>query len=175
MAIYQYYLAVVPKQGIEKKHASIPNEIGVSIETGFFECDAEIYWREVEMKADDVVSSVDLIVKRASWGNDRTSINWKTYTDEVDNDAAIYLDEETLTIREFSFRADLREKDFIFLKNMIELGKEKEWLFMDRKGKLMKPDFEEIKNSIRNSDAFHFLKDPIKFLENITITQNPKK
>jgi hypothetical protein len=167
MAVYQYYLAVVPKQGIEKKHDSIPNEIGVSTETGFFESDAAIYWKEVEMKAVDIVSKVDLIVKRAKWGNDRTSINWKTYTDQVDNDAAIYLDEESLTIREFSFRADLREKDFTFLKNMIELGKENGWLFMDRKGKLMKPNFEEIKNSIRNSDAHSFLKDPIKFLENI--------
>jgi hypothetical protein len=78
MAVYQYYLAVVPRQVIEKKHDSIPNEIGVSTETGFFESDAEIYWKEVEVKADDIVSKVDLIVKRAKWGNDKTSINWKT-------------------------------------------------------------------------------------------------
>jgi hypothetical protein len=38
---------------------------------------------------------------------------------------------------------------------------------MDRKGNLMKADFEEIKNSIRNSNALSFLKDPISFLENI--------
>ncbi len=167
MAVYQYYLAVVPKQGIEKKHYSIPNEIRVNTEKGVFESDAEIYWKEVEMKADDIVSKIDLIITRAKWGNDKTSINWKAYTNQVDNDAAIHLDEELLTIREFSFRADLREKDFIFLKNMIELGKENEWFFMDRKGKLMKPDFEEIKNSIRNSNAYSFLKNPIKFLENI--------
>ncbi len=167
MAVYQYYLAVVPKQGIEKKHDSIPDEIGVNTESGYFESDAEIYWKEVEMKADDIVSKIDLIVNRAKWGNNKTSFNWKTYTDQVDNDAAIYLDEESSTIREFSFRADLRENDLTFLKNMIKLGKESGWLFMDRKGKLMKPDFEEIKNSIRNSDAHSFLKDPIKFLENI--------
>ena len=79
----------------------------------------------------------------------------------------MFLDEESLTIREFSFRADLREKNFTFLKNMIALGKENEWIFMDRKGILMKPNVEEIKNSIRNSNAYSFLKDPIKFLENI--------
>ena len=167
MAVYQYYLAIVPKEAVEKKHDSIPNEIGVSIETGFFESDAEIYWKEVNTKADDIVSKIDLMVARATWGNDNTSINWKTYTDEVDNDASIYLDEESLTIREFSFRADLREKNFNFLKSMIELGKENEWLFMDIKGKLMKPDFDEIKNSIRNSNAHSFLKDPVTFLKNI--------
>lgn len=167
MAVYQYYLAVVPKQGIEKKCDSIPTEIVVSTETGYFESDAEIYWKEVEMKADEIVTEMDLIVDRANWGNDKTSINWKTYSKEVDNDASIYLDEEFLTIREFSFRADLREKNLKFLKNMIELGVKNEWLFFDRKGKLMKPDFEEIKNSIRNSNAYSFLEDPIKFLENI--------
>jgi hypothetical protein len=167
MAVYQYYLAVVPKQGIEKRHDIIPNEIGVSTETGFFESDAELYWKEIEEKADNIVSKIDLIVKRAEWGNDKKSYNWKTYNERLDNDASIYLDKESLTIREFSFRADLREKNFAFLKNMITLGKENSWMFMDRKGKLMKPDFEEIKNSIRNSNAHSFLKDPIKFLENI--------
>ena len=167
MAVYQYYLAVVPKQGIENRHDSIPDEIGVSTETGYFESDAEIYWKEVDIYSDKIVSKIDLIVKRANWGNDKTNLNWKTYSDEIDNDASIYLDKESLTIREFSFRADLREKNLKFLKKMIELGVENEWLFFDRKGKLMKPDFEEIKKSIRNSNAYSFLEDPIKFLENI--------
>jgi hypothetical protein len=168
MAIYQYYLAVVPKEGIEKKHGSIPNVARVSTETGYFKSDAAIYWKAIEVKADDIVTEMDLIVNRAKWGNERTSFNWKTYTHEIDNDASMYLDEESLTIRELSFRADLRENDFLFLKKMIALGVSNGWLFFDRKGKLMEPDFEEIKTSIRDSDAYRFLEDPIKFIENIT-------
>lgn len=67
MAVYQYYLAVVPKQGIEKKHGSIPNKIGVNVETGYFESDAELYWKEVSMKADNIVAKMDLFVERAKW------------------------------------------------------------------------------------------------------------
>tara|TARA_R110000868_G_scaffold410622_1_gene699272 strand:+ start:65 stop:571 length:507 start_codon:yes stop_codon:yes gene_type:complete len=167
MAVYQYYLAVIPKKGIEKLHDSIPSEIGISTETGFFESDAEIYWKEAELSADGIVPKIDDVLKRAEWGNEKTSHNWKTYTEQVDNDAAIYLGEESMKITEFSFRADLREKNFVFLKNMIELGKENNWLFMDRKGKLMNPDYEEIKISILNSDAYSFLKDPINFLDNL--------
>lgn len=167
MAIYQYYLAVIPKEGIEKKHNLIPREIGVSTETGFFESDAELYWKEIEKNADEIISKIDLIAQRANWGNSETSYNWKTYSEKVDNDAFISLDKKSFTITEFSFRADLREKGFAFLKNMIELGKENEWIFMDRKGKLMEADFEEIKSSIKNSDAHRFLIDPIKFLENL--------
>lgn len=169
MAVYQYYLAVVPKQGIEKKHGYIPDTIGVSIETGYLESDAENYWKEVVIKADEIVAKIDSIVKRANWGNDKTSIHWKTYSNEVDHDASMYLDEDSLTIREFTFRADLREKNLFFLKNMIALGAENKWLFFDREGKLMKPDFEEIKNSIRTSNAYRFLEDPIEFLENVNL------
>jgi len=86
-----------------------------------------------------------------------------TYSEQVDNDASIDLNEQSLCIREFSFRADLREKNVTFLKNMIALGVENNWLFFDRKGKIMKPDFEEIKTSIRNSNAYRFLENPIKF------------
>ncbi|WP_299557206.1 hypothetical protein [Seonamhaeicola sp.] len=167
MAIYQYYLAVVPEEGILKKHDSIPNEIGISIETGFFESDAELYWKEIDKKANDIIPKIDSIVERADWGNSETSYNWKTYTETLDNDAFMSLDKKSKAITHFSFRADLREKGFTFLKNIIELGKENDWMFMDRKGKLMKADFEEIKNSIRNSDAHSFLKDPIKFLESL--------
>ena len=48
---------------------------------------------------------------------------------------------------------------------MIEFGRLNEWMFMDRNGKLMNPNFEEIKLSIMNSTAFKFLSDPIKFIE----------
>jgi len=159
MAVYQYYLSVVPKQGIEKRHNFIPKEIGVSTETGFFESSAQLYWKEVEIKADDIISKLDLIVKRAEWEKSITNYHWKTYTEHVDNDASIYLNLGSWTIKEFYFRADLREKDFIFLKKMIALGIENEWMFMDYKGKLMNPDFKEIKNSIRSSNAYSFLKD----------------
>jgi len=164
MAVYQYYLGVIPKQKIDD---SIPKEIGVNSKSGCFESDAKMYWKVVDVDVEDIVSKVDSIIKRANWGNGKTSINWKTYTGEVDNDAAIYIDEKSLKIKDFSFRADLREQDFTFLKNMIELGKENEWLFFDRKGKLMNPNFEEIVISIRNSNAYSFLSDPIKFIENI--------
>lgn len=167
MAIYQYYLAVVPKEGILKKHDLIPAKIGVYTETGYFESDAELYWKEIDKKTEDITPKIDSIVKRADWGSSSSSFNWKTYTEALDNDAFIRLDEETFSITEFSFRADLREYGFTFLKNMIELGKENDWMFMDRKGKLMNADFEEIKESILNSNAHSFLKDPIRFLESL--------
>lgn len=167
MAIYQYFLAVVPVDGVLKKHGFKPNQIGVSTKTGFFESDVEIYWKELEIEVEEILPKVDKIVKRTNYGNRKTSYNWKTYTEDMDNDASIYLDEKTLKISTFSFRADLREKKLTFLMNMIELGKEYNWMFMDRNGKLLNPNFDEIKSSIKESNAYRFLKDPIKFLKSI--------
>ena len=167
MAIYQYYLAIVPKHGIFKKHNLIPNEIRINTETGYFESDAELYWKEIDQKANEITPKIDSFIKRADWGNDKTSFNWKTKSKVLDNDAFMGINEKTFSITEFSFRADLREDGFTFLKNMIELGKENNWMFMDRKGKLMNADFEEIKTSIENSDAHIFLNNPINFLENL--------
>jgi len=167
MAVYQYYLAVVPVTGILKRRSSKPEFIRVSTKTGFFESDAEIYWKEIEIKADGILPKIDNIIKRDEWGNDKTSFNWKSDTGEIDNDASIFLDEQKSTIVEFSFRADLREENLTFLMNMIELGKELNWMFMDRSGKIMDPDFKELKISIQNSNAYNFLSDPKKFLESI--------
>lgn len=50
---------------------------------------------------------------------------------------------------------------------MIELGKATEWLFFDRNGKLMNPNFEEIIINTQNSNAYSFINDPIKFIEKI--------
>ena len=167
MAVYQYFLEVIPKQGILKKHKEIPKKINVSTETGYFESDSEIYWIEAKLNPENIIPKIDAIIERANWGNDKTNFNWKRYSETLDNDASIYLNETDFTIKEFSFRADLRENNLEFLKNMINLAEKNEWLFMDRSGKLMNPNFEEIKISIQNSNAYSFIKDPHKFLDNL--------
>lgn len=167
MAVYQYFLAVIPKNGIIKKYEKIPSKIKISTETGYFEFDSEIYWNEVKINVEKIINQIDSIIERAKWGNEKTSYNWKYYSEILDNDASIYLNESNLKIKEFSFRADLRDENLEFMKSMISLGKENEWLFMDRNGILMNPDFKEIKESVQNSNAFSFIKDPHKFLDNL--------
>jgi hypothetical protein len=75
MTTYQYYLAVVPKEGFEKTHGSIPDKTRVSMETGYFESEAAIYWEKTRIKADDIVAEIDSIFERANWRNGITSIN----------------------------------------------------------------------------------------------------
>ena len=167
MAVYQYYLEVIPKEGILKKRKVIPSKIRVSTETGYFESDSEIFWKEVKYSPENIIAKIDSIINRANWRNDNTSFNWKSYSENLDNDASIYLNEYDFTIKEFSFRVDLREENLEFLKNMIKLANENEWMFMDRTGLLINPNIEELKDSILKSNAYRFLENPHKFLDNL--------
>lgn len=167
MAIYQYYLAVVPESGILKKHGVKPDAIQVGSSTKYFESNTEGYWKEVGVQGENVLPLVDKLLPRASWGNGKTTIYWKVKTEEVDNDASMHLEEATLTVKEFSFRADLREQNLDFLMQMIALGKANQWLFMDRSGNLMNPDFEEIKAFILESKTYKFLTDPKAYLDSL--------
>ena len=167
MAVYQFYLEVLPKEEILKKHNLIPSYIKVSTETGYFESDSELYWNEVKCSYENIIPKIDSIIDRANWGNDKTSFNWKRYSETLDNDASIYLNESDFTIKVFSFRADLREENLEFLKNMMNLAIENEWMFMDRNGLLINPNLEELTKSILKSNAYNFLENPHKFLDNL--------
>ncbi|MBC8111884.1 MAG: hypothetical protein H7Y04_12560 [Verrucomicrobia bacterium] len=153
MAIYQYYLAFVPKIGLLKKHEVIPDQILISTDNGYFEANTDEYWELAKVTFHDIKLGIDKIVDKADWGNDCENFNWKTYTNELDNDAWMSINLETEKITEFSFRADLREPSLVFLNGMLALAENNEMMVMDRKGYLLEPKLGEIKEFIKMSNA----------------------
>ena len=67
---------------------------------------------------------------------------------------------ETKKIEHRSFRADLREPQLKFLIGMLDLAKKKAMVLMDRKAKILKPEYIEIKDYIKNSNSFKFIENP---------------
>ncbi|MBK9023544.1 MAG: hypothetical protein IPL69_06140 [Saprospiraceae bacterium] len=110
---------------------------------------------------------IDKIVEKANWGNKNDSFNWKTYKDEIDNDASMLIKPETEKIIELSFRADLREPNLKFLYGMLELAKNYKMMLMDRKGNLINPNFDELKTFIKMSNSFKFIENPEKFIDDL--------
>lgn len=167
MAIYQYYLAFVPKIGLIKKHKIIPTKIEISTETGYFDAKTDEYWALAKINFQDIKVGIDKIVDKADWGNDKDIFNWKTYKAELDNDASLCINFENEEITELSFRADLREPNLKFLNGMSELAKKYEMMLMDRKGNLLNPEFNEIKDFIKVSNTFKFIENPKKFIDDL--------
>lgn len=167
MAIYQYYLAFIPQVGLLTKHGKIPAEINVTTEDGYFNANTEQYWELAEINFENIKLEIDRLIDKADWGNDEESLNWKTCTNEVDNDASMSINSETKKIEHLSFRADLREPQLKFLIGMLDLAKKKEMVFMDRKGKILKTEYNEIKDYIKNSNSFKFIENPERFLDDL--------
>jgi hypothetical protein len=76
MAIYQYYLAFIPKIGLIKKHKIIPTQIEISTETGYFEAKTDDYWKLAKINFQNIKIGIDKIVDKADWGNDKDIFNW---------------------------------------------------------------------------------------------------
>lgn len=181
MAIYQFYLAVIPKVGIEKYFGKIPKKLQVDFQmrTENFlneESDEKFdyidyikhkCWELAKVNSIEIINLIDQKLDRADWGNDKESNNWKTEAKEVDNDAWIFTHLQNNQIIEFTFRADLREPKLKFLIEMIELSKSEEFLLVDNKGNLVKPEIGNVIELVKKSNALRFVENPINFLSDL--------
>lgn len=167
MAIYQFYLAVVPRYGLIKKYGKVPDKIKVIKEDEYFESNTQEYWGLTGIEPGEKIEEIDALIKRANWGDDNFNHNWKTYSEELDNDAWLSIDEKTGKIQELSFRADLREKDLKFLKEMLELAIKYDCLLMDTDGSLVSPKWKEVDKLVKESKSHRFLQDPIRYMNDI--------
>jgi hypothetical protein len=182
MAIWQFYLEAVPKQSIENLDTDIPEKIMVSTDDGFFSADTEKYWNAAEVSLGKVIQRIDSIVERARWSNNSDSFSWKSpqvtlkpdrsnpyeVLNATDNDAYLTIDMNTGYIKHLHLRADLREENLLFLKQVVELGKKLDWMFMDRKGFLVEANLQQVIEQVKLSNALRFLKDPTQFLDDLS-------
>lgn len=179
MAIYQFYIATIPKKGVIQHFGKIPDKLEVDFqkrtenylndedEFDYFEFIQHKCWEIAKVNSEEIINQIDQKLNRANWGNDKESNNWKTETNEVDNDAWILINPEQNQIMEFTFQADLRQPKLKFLMEMIELSKEKELLLIDRKGNLVEPEIENVIELIKKSNALKFVENPINFLTDL--------
>ncbi|PWK16855.1 hypothetical protein LV89_04675 [Arcicella aurantiaca] len=115
----------------------------------------------------EIKLEIDRIVDKANWGNANDSFNWKTYTEELDNDAWMGINFITEEITELSFRADLREPNLVFLNRILELANKNEMMLMDIKGNVFKPELKEVGEFIKISNCYRFLEKPKKFIDDL--------
>ncbi len=177
MAIYQFYLAVIPKKGIGEYLGEIPNKLEVDFQKraenilknekvfDYFEFIQHKSWEIANIDSREIIKEIDQKLDRADWGNDHESNNWKTETNEVDNDSWILIDSNRHRIKEFTFRADLRQPKLKFLIEMVKLAKEKELLLIDKNGNLVEPEIEDVIKLVKKSNAYKYVQNPNVFLE----------
>ena len=168
MAIWQYLLIVVPENSIDKNYNIFENN-----ETEFLP-DTDSFWENFDGDISSIISELDQIIPKANWG-DETYLNWKgNGSNEEDNDACICLNDDKTKIKEFQFRIDLRKASNIInvLQSMLNLCKKNQFVLIDLKGQIFKPEIESIIESLKSSNAIKFITDPILFFENLENKEN---
>jgi len=163
MAIWQYLLIVVPKNSIDTNY-----NIFEANETGFLP-DTDSFWKNFDGSIIAIISELNLILPKADWGNE-TYLNWKgNGNNNEDNDACICLTDYATQIKEFQFRIDLRKASNItnVLQSILELCKRYDLVVIDLKGEVFESELKDIVNSIRTSNAFSYISDPIKYFEDL--------
>jgi hypothetical protein len=180
MAIWQMHLAAIPRKGIVEKLGFIPEKLPIILAKNEVLKEkyslkelianknkwAEKSWYLIDIQPIEIIHQIGKYVKRADYGDD-LRICWKTYSDETDNDASLSIDAETGKINELIFRADLRENELKFLKNIIRLSQLYDWLLIDFEGQIADPNKDDIKHLIQRSNAFRFIKNPLKYLTDL--------
>ena len=183
MAVYQFFLTVVPRKGIINLFGEIPSKLEVNnqkkiekylnneydisesidiIEETMINC-----WKFSDLNPNEIITKIDKILPRAEWGNNTNSHNWKIETNKVDNDIWISTNKNLDKIEEFTFRVDLREKELKFLQKMIEIIREQDLLLIDVKGNIVKKEMKEIVRLIEISNSYQFVKNPLNFLSDL--------
>lgn len=169
MAIWQYLLIVVPEKSIDNNYQCIfkNNKTEFLPETNSF-------WKNFEGDIPSIISELDQIIPKANWGNE-TYLNWKgNGNNDEDNDACICLSDDKTKIEEFQFRIDLRKASNItnVLQAILNFCKKNQFVLIDLKGEIFKPEMQYIMKSLKNSNAMKFIADPIQFFENLENKEN---
>lgn len=127
-------------------------------------------WTDFKGDIISLVSEMNLIIRKADWGND-TFICWKGDVNiNEDNDASISLNDNKTKIEEFHFRIDLRKESNITntLQSILNLCEKHNLILIDLKGEIFEPKLEDIFKSIKASNATRFLSEPILFFEDLS-------
>ncbi|MFN4255754.1 MAG: hypothetical protein ACK4Q5_12185 [Saprospiraceae bacterium] len=183
MAAYQFGLNVIPRKGVLEKFGYVPERLEVDFEErknyyhlkkdGLLKKEGEFkdaltqdWWSSTELQPIEIIRQIDKIVARRDEHNN--CVFWKTYLfSKLDNDAFMSINAETGKIEELLFRADLGEENLKFLKDMVGLAKEYDWLLMDLNGNLANPEIQGVFRLAKISNAFKFVQNPLGFLADL--------
>ena len=121
MAIYQFNLVIIPKEGFIKKFGTLSSDFKLVGERDEINLQIEKWWQLEEIDNTVLVSEIEEIIGGNRWANTH-HFSWKNLTNGKDNDACLEINTNSNYVQHISFRADLREGKgkSQFLLDMIE-------------------------------------------------------
>ncbi|MBL3549648.1 MULTISPECIES: hypothetical protein [Chryseobacterium] len=175
MAIWQYQLIVIPEKKLLKNNNKIPLRVFSNPNKRSYYLNFN-WWKGAFIDTKLIKEEIGKHVPLRDWSNENF-FGWKGNTkNNEDNDAFMSVI-SSHEISGFQFRTDLRNRNNIenFLKQMLIICKNNNWLVMNVNGNVFYSDFEVILDDIRKSNAYSFLEDPHVFITKLNEREEKKK
>ena len=172
MAIYQMYIGLVPKRGLDEPLLVGDQRVETSTASGYFETNVNKVWSRSKVNYLSITEHLDEILERASWGNEEDSNNWKTENDLVDHDAYMEFDPVTGYIKSLSMRVDMRKFGVCLVPKVLKIATNHELMISSRDGVLYSPTKNGFWKMCEGTNTMKFLTRPREFFDELE--ENPK-
>ncbi len=159
MAIWQFDIRMLPSEAVLRRHGVtaviIPkNEID----------DEEALWENLPISANFEDEISEILPRMQSWH--RELRQWG-----CDDGDRIDLWTDGKAISGIKVRIDVRQISRIFIVKVLELARRHHWLIRTEDGQVFQPSFAKLLSAIHTSDAFRFVENPQRFLEELSNEQ----
>jgi hypothetical protein len=177
MASWQFNLFLIPRVSLLNRYKHIPmklyvdhrnedNRLKTNLEA--YEIDDALdvdWWTDLNIYTSDLFP---IIEEFAALGNNWSTESLKNFGDSDKNDIHVHFNKDTQQIEEVSCRFDLRELNKEFIDKSLLLAQQFNCLLMDNDGILIQPNLSNLFELIKSSNAFRFVSDPEKYLDDIS-------
>jgi len=144
MAIYQFRLNLIPREGIINEFGFIPNKLNINLQEReehyylsednllepndfFIDALTTKFWDSVDILPTEIIYYINKLFPRKPLESKSDYYYWKHYkittNSTIDHDASLILSKENGKIKQLHFRADLREDGLKFLNEFIGIAK----------------------------------------------------
>lgn len=168
MAIWQYPFHVIPQKDIQNELGELPSHLKIEEEGEWINVvDSSEFWSNSTLDSKPIISMIDKLLPKETWSNSTDCSGWKGNSEnQEDNDC--WLDYENGYVTSFSFRVDMRDLKNLgsFLEPMLEICRENELILIGENQKVVRPEVDEVKPMLLESNAVGFVTNPKEFLDN---------
>lgn len=150
MATWQYELRLLPKESLQKYYGSIPRALPVIKKP-----DEKIeWWKGINVDIQDIEARISKVIPIDKNIDPIDAISWKGYEERQDND--VWIDYSEKELISFIVRIDYRDPNMKFLKEILQLAKDINAIFVNKSYNTFEPNIKALIQEMSICDSALF-------------------
>ena len=154
MAVWQFQIELVPKAVAEA------NSLCAGMVLTQEQRESIVWWRDQRLPVTLSHDVEKMLPSQKAWSKDLEVFG------SLDTSCVTIL-REGESLVEVQFRFDLRETTIELLETAVQFSRDLQCWLISEGGKVIEPGLSALKDEIRESTAFQFVKDPLSFLSRL--------